>query len=308
MNDPDLDQVRDDRLVAELAEPAAELFNRHLSVTKNWYPFEDVPFEDGRSFGAGIDPTWDPAEYPLPDGVRSALIVNLLTEDNLPYYTSTLLRAVPDDHPLSEWSRRWTAEEWRHSAAMRDWMLATRAVDPYQLEDDRMVQMSGGIVPVAPSAAEMFAYVSFQELATQVAHRNTGRQLDRERQGKLVMSKIAGDEGLHHAFYRDLVGAALQRDPSYMMVAIQRQLRSFKMPGTGIPGFAKHEIAIARAGIFDAAQFLEGVVRPTLAAWKLEAVQGLDDAGEKARDRIRRTVDGLARLVSTQNRLLAASV
>jgi acyl-[acyl-carrier-protein] desaturase len=148
----------------------------------------------------------------------------------------------------------------------------------------------------------MFAYVSFQELATQVAHRNTGRHLDRERQGKLVMSKIAGDEGLHHAFYRDLVLAALAVDPSYMMIAIQRQLRHFKMPGQGIPDFAHHEVAIAEAGIFDASQFLEAVVRPTLEAWDIEAVTGLDDEGERAREKIRRNVDGLARLAAAQRR------
>lgn len=295
---------RDARLLHELAEPAEELLERHLGATKSWYPFEDVPFDAARTVSA--DDVWSPDEYPLPEGVRSALVVNLLTEDNLPYYTNELLSVVPTDHPLSEWSRRWTAEEWRHSAAMRDWMLATRAVDPYRLEDDRMAQMTGGDVPHAPTAAEMFAYVSFQELATQVAHRNTGRHLDRERQGKLVMSKIAGDEGLHHAFYRDLVVAALRVDPSYMMVAIQRQLRGFRMPGQGIPGFASHEVAIAREGIFDTVQFLDNVVRPTLAAWKLEAVEGLNDVGQKARDAIRRTVDAIGRIAATQSRQIAA--
>ena len=240
--------------------------------------------------------------------MRSALIVNLLTEDNLPYYTTTLLGAVHADHPLSEWSRRWTAEEWRHSAAIRDWILATRAVDPYKLERDRMAQMSGGIVPISPTAAEMFAYVSFQELATQVAHRNTARHLDRERQGKMVMSKVAGDEGLHHAFYRDLVGAALQIDPSYMMVAIQRQLRGFRMPGQGIPGFAEHEIAIAMSGIFDAEQFLDAVVRPTIAYWNLDDIEGLDEAGETARDRIHKNVAGLERLARVHQRKMAEVV
>lgn len=291
---------RDLRLLAALTEPAAELFERHLASTKVWYPFEDVPFDDARTVRDGA--SWDPAEYPLSEGIRSALVVNLLTEDNLPYYTSTLLGAVPAGHPLDEWSRRWTAEEWRHSAAMRDWMLATRAVDPYQLEDDRMAQMAGGVVPQAPTFAEMIAYVALQELATQVAHRNTGRQLDRERQGKLVMSKIAGDEGLHHAFYRDLVLAALQVDPSYLVVAIARQLRGFKMPGTGIPGFADHEVKIAAAGIFDATQYVEMVVQPTLAAWNLEELTGLDDEAERARESIRRTVSALSRIAARSAR------
>jgi acyl-[acyl-carrier-protein] desaturase len=305
MRYPESELVQDYRLLDDLAESATALLERHLEVTKSWYPFEDVPFENARAFCAE-DP-WDPAEYPLPEGVRSALVVNLLTEDNLPYYTKTLLAAVHEEHPLSEWSRRWTAEEWRHSAAIRDWILATRAVDPYRLEEDRMVQMTGGVVPEAPCAAEMFAYVSFQELATQVAHRNTARHLDRERQGKMVMSKVAGDEGLHHAFYRDLVAEALKINPNYMMVSIQKQLRSFKMPGQGIPGFAEHEIAIAMSGIFDAEQFLDAVVKPTLAAWDIDTVAGLNEEGEKAREKIHRNVAGLSRLAATHRRKIEAS-
>ena len=303
MRDPEDVRQRDERLIAELAEPATRLFERHLESTKTWYPFEDVPFQDARPFDPATP--WDPAEYPLSDGVRSALVVNLLTEDNLPYYTNTLLNAVCSDHPLSEWSRRWTAEEWRHSAAIRDWILATRAVDPWRLERDRMIQMQGGIVPQAPCAAEMFAYVSFQELATQVAHRNTARHLDRERLGKMVMSKVAGDEGLHHAFYRDLVANAIQIDPNYLMVSIQKQLRNFQMPGTGIPGFAEHEIAIAMSGIFDVEQFLEAVVKPTLDSWNLQDVEGLDEQGETARDKIFKNVAGLERLASSHRRKLA---
>ena len=126
-----------------------------------------------------------------------------------------------------------------------------------------MVQMSKGQVPQSNSVAEMIAYVSFQELATQVAHRNTGQALDKTMRGKKIMSKVAGDEGLHHAFYRDLVLAALEIDPSTMVMAIQSELRTFKMPGTGIPEFAKHEEAIALAGIFGAQQFVDAVVKPT---------------------------------------------
>ena len=59
-----------------------------------------------------------------------------------------------------------------------------------------MVQMSKGQVPQSASVAEMISYVSFQELATQVAHRNTGMALDKTKRGKKIMSKVAGDEGL----------------------------------------------------------------------------------------------------------------
>jgi acyl-[acyl-carrier-protein] desaturase len=291
--DKDLEFQRDRAMLAELEEPTAKLLARHLGAARTWYPFEDVPWDHATDFSRD---EWDEGVYPLSDGVRSAILVNLLTEDNLPYYTHALLANVPDSHPLREWSGRWTAEEWRHSAAMRDWVLATRAIDPWRLEDDRMVQMTTGIVPSSELLADTLAYVSLQELATQVAHRNTGQALDRTLRGKKIMSQIAGDEGLHHAFYRDLAVAAIEVDPSLMVIAISRRLREFRMPGLGIPGFAAHEQAIARAGIFDASQYVHQVVQPTLAAWRLDELEGLDDRAERARERIRRTVSALTRI------------
>jgi len=298
-----VDPGKDDVLVEELAGPAASLFNRHLSVSKEWYPFEDVPWDNAADFE---EERWNAGQYPLSQGVQSAIIVNVLTEDNLPYYTHTLMSPIKPGHPLREWSRRWTAEEWRHSAAIRDWILATRAIDPYRLEDDRMVQMSRGQVPQSNSVAEMIAYVSFQELATQVAHRNTGQALDKTMRGKKIMSKVAGDEGLHHAFYRDLVLAALEIDPSTMVMAIQSELRNFKMPGTGIPGFTEHEEAIALAGIFGAQQFVEAVVKPTLSCWRIFDLEGLSAEASRARDKMAKNLAGLTRLAAAQQARIAS--
>ncbi|MHB1986376.1 MAG: acyl-ACP desaturase [Acidimicrobiales bacterium] len=304
MGSPVVEPDKDHALIEELAEPAARLFNRHLSVSKQWYPFEDVPWNNAADFNAAE--SWNAQQYPLSPGVQSAIIVNVLTEDNLPYYTHTLMTPIKPDHPLREWSRRWTAEEWRHSAAIRDWILATRAIDPYLLEDDRMVQMSKGEVPESDSVAEMIAYVSFQELATQVAHRNTGQALDKTLRGKKIMSKVAGDEGLHYAFYRDLVLAALEIDPSTMVMAIQSELRNFKMPGTGIPRFVEREQEIALAGIFDAHQFVDSVVKPTLSTWRIFELEGLSPEADRARDKIGKNVSGLTRLAAGQHERIAA--
>jgi acyl-[acyl-carrier-protein] desaturase len=292
-----VDPARDLALVEELAGPTASLFNRHLAASKQWYPFEDVPWSEAADFA---EEAWNAQQYPLSQGVQSAIIVNVLTEDNLPYYTHTLMSPIKPDHPLRDWSLRWTAEEWRHSAAIRDWILATRAIDPYRLEDDRMIQMSKGQVPQSASVAEMISYVSFQELATQVAHRNTGMALDKTRRGKKIMSKVAGDEGLHHAFYRDLVLAGLEIDASTMVLAIQSELRNFKMPGTGIPGFEQHEVAIALAGIFGAQQFVEAVVKPTLDYWRIFEIEGLSAEAERAREKMAKNVAGLTRLAAAQ--------
>src|SRR3546814_11286676 len=64
---------------------------------------------------------------------------------------------------------------------------------------------------------------------------NTGKLLD-DKAGYEVMKKVASDENRHHLFYRDMVTAALEIDPSEMVRAIERQVRTFEMPGTGIIG------------------------------------------------------------------------
>jgi acyl-[acyl-carrier-protein] desaturase len=124
--------------------------------------------------------------------------------------------------------------------------------------------------------------------------------------GKKIMSKVAGDEGLHHAFYRDLVLAALEIDPSTMVTAIQSELRKFKMPGTGIPGFTEHEEAIALAGIFGAQQFVDAVVKPTLSYWQIFELEGLSAGANQAREKMARNLTGLTRLAAAQQARIAA--
>ena len=60
------------------------------------------PLEPGRDFEP--EETWDPADYPVSDAVRSALFLNLLTEDNLPYYFAHIAR-VFGDSAWGTWAR-----------------------------------------------------------------------------------------------------------------------------------------------------------------------------------------------------------
>ena len=225
---------------------------------------------------------------PIPDSLRSALFVNLLTEDNLPYYFQTIDRMFGREGVWREWSHRWTAEEARHSIALRDFMTVTRMLDPRTLEDGRMSQMSGGQVPEPTSAVDGFVYVALQELATRIAHRNTGRALREQlpdhpagEAGYELISRVAADENFHFLFYRDLTSAALEIAPSLVVPAIERQVREFEMPGTGIPGFKRHAQAIANAGLYNLLQHHEQILEPVVMKWwKVESLQGLTAEAE----------------------------
>lgn len=283
-------------LLHELTPVAERLTHRHYDTCKPWYPHEFVPWGLGRDFEA--DEQWDPNHVVLPDPVRSALFVNLLTEDNLPYYFQTIDRMFGRDGVWREWSHRWTAEEARHSIALRDFMTVTRILDPRSIEDGRMAQMSGGEVPQPDSPVDGFVYVALQELATRIAHRNTGKALQEHLgdtpvgiAGYNVISRVAADENFHFLFYRDLTTAALEIAPSLVLPAIERQVREFEMPGTGIPGFKQHAEAIARAGLYNLSQHHDQILEPVILKWwKIESLQGLTSEAEVARDAVIRQI------------------
>jgi acyl-[acyl-carrier-protein] desaturase len=276
-------------LLQELEGTVERLFERHLATTKEWFPHQHVPYGRGRDFDAAE--AWcaesvDLGGAKIDEAVRSALIVNLLTEDNLPYYFRTIERELGADGVWGAWSKRWTAEEGRHSMAIYGYLMVTRAVDPVELERCRMHQVSTGEVPEPATPVDLMAYVALQELATRIAHRNTGRLLGDEA-GYDVMMRVAADENLHHLFYRDLTRAAIDIDPSTAVQAIERQVVGFEMPGTGIPGFAAHAAAIAKAGIYDLAIHHDQILAPVvLRHWDLASVAGLDADGERSRDRL----------------------
>ena len=277
-------------LVVELTPTMERLYERHLAATKAWLPHELVPWE--RAVDSTPRGEWNADSSRLSFGVRSALVVNLLTEDNLPYYYETIHRVFADDI-WRVWARRWVAEEMRHAIVIRDYITVTHAVDLAVLEAGRMQQVCGGVVPDPVSVADTLVYVALQELATRIAHRNTGTMLDDDA-GYKVMARVAADENLHYLFYRDLVSAALEIDPSGTMLAIERQVRTFEMPGTGIPDFAALAVAIADTGIYDLSIHHDQVLVPVvLRHWDIESIEGLDAEAEQARARI---VDYLARV------------
>jgi acyl-[acyl-carrier protein] desaturase len=271
-------------------DPTVErLLERHLATSKEWFPHEHVPYGRGRDPIAGE--TWTEADADLAgatidDAVRSSLLVNLLTEDNLPYYFRTVERLFGEDGAWGTWVRRWTAEEGRHAMAIYGYLMATRAIDPHHLERCRMAQVSLGQTPNPETLQQGFVYLALQELATRIAHRATGRMMG-DPAGYDVMMRVAGDENLHQLFYRDLAAAAIEVDPDGMVVAMEHQVRTFSMPGTGIPGFTEHAKRIAAAGIYDLTVHHEQILVPVvMRQWNVEAIEGLTQIGEEARDRL----------------------
>jgi acyl-[acyl-carrier-protein] desaturase len=270
-------------ILLELESVVEAELNRHLSHAKEWMPHEYIPWSLGRDYDGQMGgEAWAREQSAVPPAVATALAVNLLTEDNLPSYHFEIAVLFGRDRAWGEWVHRWTAEEGRHGQAIRDYLLVTRAVDPVALERERMVHMSDGFQNTSPGdAIASIAYVSFQELATRLSHRNVGRATG-DPVGEALFSRIATDENLHMVFYRRLLEASLELAPDLTMRAIADVVKKFQMPGYDLPGFQRKALEIAMAGIYDLRQHRDAVLLPVLRFWNVwEREFGAE--GEKAR-------------------------
>jgi acyl-[acyl-carrier-protein] desaturase len=284
--------LADPQLLAELEPVVEENLNRHLGAAQEWMPHEFVPWSLGRDFADLGGEAWSAEQSQLSPIARTALEVNLLTEDNLPSYHREVERAFGRDSAWGTWVNRWTAEEGRHAFCIRDYLLVTRGVDPDELERARMETMEIGYDSDDKPLLNVCAYVSFQELATRVSHRNTGRYTEEPIAEKLL-TRVAKDENLHMIFYRNIVAAALELAPDQTMRAIRDEVVSFQMPGSIIPGFTRKAVQIAKAGIYDLRIHHDDIVAPLLRQWGVFELEGLDAEGEKARQELAEAVEAL---------------
>ncbi|MEV8637697.1 acyl-ACP desaturase [Streptosporangium sp. NPDC051023] len=288
-------------LLLELEPVVAGELDRHHKVAKEWFPHEYVPWSEGRDYdGLFGGDAWVETDSKLPEEARISLIVNLLTEDNLPSYHYEIATAFSRDAAWGTWVHRWTAEEGRHGTALRDYLTVTRAVDPVALERARMSHMEEGFSNSYEGVLHSLAYVSFQELATRISHRNTGRA-SQDPNCERLLARIAADENLHMLFYRNLLDAAFKLTPSQTMRAVTDVVTTFQMPGTGIEGFSRKAMIIANAGIYDLRLHLDDVLMPVLRQWDVFDMKDLDGEGEKAREEL---AEFLARLEVSASRFV----
>ncbi|MGE2688413.1 acyl-ACP desaturase [Mycolicibacterium pulveris] len=291
------ENLTDLHLLRELEPVVEKNLNRHMSMQKDWNPHDYIPWSDGKNYYALGGKDWDPEEAKLSEVAQVAMVQNLLTEDNLPSYHREIAMNFGMDGAWGQWVNRWTAEENRHGIALRDYLVVTRSVDPVQLEQLRLEQVTRGFSPGQNQQGDLFAeslfdsviYVTFQELATRVSHRNTGKACN-ETIADQLLAKVSADENLHMIFYRDVSEAGFEIAPDQAMHSLHRVLRNFKMPGYTVPEFRRKAVIIAVGGVYDPRIHLDDVVMPVLKKWRI--FEREDFTGEAARMR-----DDLGKLV-----------
>ncbi|KRQ18898.1 MULTISPECIES: acyl-ACP desaturase [Mycobacteroides] len=300
-------EFTDLELLHELEPVVEENVHRHLAVTRDWSPHDYVPWSEGKNYKALGGQDWNPEQSKLSELAKVAMITNLLTEDNLPSYHREIAMNFTMDGPWGTWVNRWTAEENRHGIAIRDYLVVTRSVDPFELEKLRVEQMTRGFSPgqnrqggdlvFAETLFDSVVYVTFQELATRVSHRNTGKACAEPIADELL-KRISTDENLHMIFYRNMVEAGMAIAPDQALRAVHKVLDNFTMPGYTIPGFRRNAVTIATGGVYDPQSHLEEVVLPVLRKWRIFERDDISREAEWYREDLARIVGDLRKTAS----------
>src|SRR3954452_14955684 len=157
------------QLLVELEPVVERELERHLRAAKEWFPHEYVPWSEGRNYDGIFDgEPWTQEQSRMSPTARTALVVNLLTEDNLPSYHREMSDTFGRDGAWGTWVDRWTAEEGRHGIALGDYLLVTRDINAVQLDRKRMIHAGGAFEQGYGGTPRWVPYVSFQEPATRI--------------------------------------------------------------------------------------------------------------------------------------------
>ena len=260
------------------------VLREHLAKQKLWMP-SDLVSEDYQT-------------QSLPPDVVAMLVLNLLTEDGLPYFLSLLVHHLGPRKAIWEWSRVWTAEEDRHGAVIKNYLqLNLSKQQMVGVERLQYQYLSQGFWPDwGGDPIKLLAYVVLQEQATRVSHQGIGR-LSESYDPVLnsILRKIAAEEAKHHLAYLKFFQAALVCDPSHALSALLSVIRTFEMPGRNTPHFGELSEIQLRKRVFGAIEFHEIVV---MVIDKLNIVNltDIDAAGEKCRDGILKAAQVLGKL------------
>ena len=286
VTDPERELYSKIEVLEDLEEKVRELMEIHERKRELWFPSDLLgPAEDEcpdanlaqlRAQAAGI-----------PDAARAALALNLLTEEGLPHFHRLLAVYLGDDSFWRSWNNLWTAEEDRHGQVLHDYVRDTRLLKQRKLEEMQFEYLRAGFHPQWDrDPYRVFAYTTVQERATQFSHSETGKIVaEYEPRLGIVLSQVAKEEARHYTFYRTVFEEILKRDPDQALHSASFILPAIDMPGVTMPGFKELADVIRRAGIYGPRDYLR-IVQEQIRYWKIESMEGLNELGRKAQEKI----------------------
>lgn len=279
-------------------------------IDTNWQPSDFLPDSSTESFYQDIKILRENAKD-LSYDLVAVLIGDTITEEALPTYESWL--TMVDDISRDEeggwmkWVRHWTGEENRHGDVLNKYLYLSGRVDMRQMEISTQYLIADGFdIGTGHDPYRNFVYTSFQEMATNISHRRVASLAKRD--GDTLLSKmcgvIAADEARHAKAYKDFMSKIFEVDPSEAMIAFEDMMRKkIVMPAHFLremglkigQTFGHFTDAAQRLGVYTAVDYVE-IMQQLIVEWKIDSIQELNEAGEKARDYVMNLPDRLLRV------------
>lgn len=275
-------------VLASLEHKVKEWIDQHLEKRKLWFSSDYLPADEKNT---------DDNEKAIlklrervraiKDSARVAIGLNLITEEGLPHFHRLLAKYLGDESFWSKWNNMWTAEEDRHGGVLRDYARDSRLFNFGRLEQMQYAYLEKGFSPDwDKDPYRVFVYTTLQERATQFSHRNTGNFIgDEEPLIKGILGSIAADEAKHFNFYRNVFKSILDIDPNRALESALTIMPAIDMPGISMPNFREMADVIRREGIYGPRDYKK-IVEEAIDFWKIELIEGLNEAGRKAQEKI----------------------
>lgn len=255
-------QVTQLALLRELEPVMKAKLGKYLGDSSTWTSSDYVEPE---SF-------WSAQRSTLTETAKAALITTLLTHNN---YQSVESPAIPS--AWTSWTSAWSDEKARHAAAIEDYLVATRSVDPVALDRARFQCMTVGIASSMEGdhLLRSIAHATIDVMATMVSHRNTAVECA-DPVATALLGRVVADQERQVEFLRSIAAAAFDIVPAQTASIVTEVIMNFQMPGSGLPGFERSSMLIERDGIYDLRLHLDEVVRPILKFWRFFERTDLD--------------------------------
>src|SRR2546427_8447666 len=242
---------------------------------------------------------------PLSPTAYLAVETALLTEVNLPWYTAGLSRGLEScPGPIQEFVRVWTSEEDQHATLLESYLLFTESGDHSARGRSRKAMIAAGWTHSLAGPFEGMVYTAIQEAATRTFYLCAARACGEEHPPlAAALRRIAKDETLHMAFYRDVVKAHLHLDANYLRPLAAVMLR-FEMPWSAsvLRDFEERRAVLAARGVFRLSDYLDEVVQPLWSHWGLDDRKPLREETRKAFVQLRRYRAALRKFARSETR------
>jgi len=248
----------------------------------------------------------------LPDSLITVLVGDMITEEALPNYQTWFNRLdfVKDptgvsDNPWARWIRGWTAEEKRHGDLLAGYLNLTGRVDMKAVNRSIQSLIKFGFDPqTGPNPYAGLIYTSFQERATKISHRNTGKLSAQygAKQLQKICAVICADEKRHEEAYQALIAEILKVDADGAVETLADMLKkTIVMPSRRVEdGFGNNLFddfsATAQAiGVYTASDY-SNILEYLIKLWNIELLSGLSSEAAVAQEYICRLPQRYRRL------------